>query len=145
MRIFRISNVLILALASGLGGALFWTSQTVQVKQDELAALMQHRAAEEESLSVLSAEWDYLNRPQRLEQLAHDYLNVEAPEENRIVSNASVIPEPSAPIIPPQKPTFIPAMVRAPVKPAPAPTPVIQKNDSRQFDALLQQLNGGGE
>lgn len=145
MKLFRISNVLILVLATALGGALFWTSQLVQTRQDKLAVISAQLNAEREALSVLTAEWDYLNRPQRLEQLARDFLSVGVPKEQRIVANASIIAEPAAPIIPLSKPAFIPAMVK-PLASAPvAPAPVIHSTDSEKFETLLHNLSGGNE
>ncbi len=144
MRIFRISNVLILVLATGLGSALFWTSQKVQNKQDALATLTGHSNHEIETLNVLTVEWDYLNRPQRLEQLAHQYLHVVRPQEDSIVVDASVIMEPVTPAIPLSKPVIIPAMVQpAAPKPAAPTAPVIQQNDSDRFQTLLENLSGG--
>lgn len=144
MKLFRISNILVLALACALGGALFWTSQSVQEKQDALATLMAQTQRENESLNVLSAEWDYLNRPQRLEELARDYLRVRAPDEDHIVADAAIIPEPVIPAVPPMKPAIIPAMIKAPVRKAP-PAPVIHRNDSKKFETLLQNLSGGAQ
>lgn len=147
MKLFRISNVLILVLATGLGGALFWTSQMVQTRQDKLAIVTAQANAERESLNVLSTEWDYLNRPQRLEQLARDFLSVVPPKEQRIVTDVAVIAEPAVPIIPPSKPAIIPAMVKpaAPVISAPAPSPTIHQADSQKFETLLSTLSGGNE
>ena len=70
MRIFRISNVMILLIAATFGVFLFWTSQDVQKKERELAKIKAALAQEQETIRVLSVEWDYLNRPQRLEDLA---------------------------------------------------------------------------
>lgn len=145
MKLFRISNVLVLVMATGLGGALFWTSQMVQVRQDKLAAMTVHTNAEREALSVLTAEWDYLNRPQRLEQLARDFLSVAPPKEQHIVSDAAVIAEPAVPIIPRAKPAIIPAMVKPAAPQAPAPSPTIHQADSQKFETLLQNLSGGNE
>lgn len=145
MKLFRISNVLILTLATSLGGLLFWTSQSVQREQDALSDLTKQSRHEQESLNVLSAEWDYLNRPQRLEELARTYLKVERPEEERIVTDVRVIAEPSAPIIPAMKPPVMQAVMKAPAKAAPKPAPVIERNDSAQFNQLMQNLSEAGQ
>lgn len=157
MKIFRISNVLILVLATGLGGSLFWTSQKVQIKQNALAELDAQSQHERETLSVLTVEWDYLNRPQRLEQLTQEYLHVARPKEDKIVVNAAVIAEPVTPpleevtaaIIPAvASPAQIVAAVAPDVTPKPVQVPVpaapvIEKNDSEQFQSLLENLSGG--
>ena len=145
MRLFRISNVLILGLATTLGGALFWTSQHVQARQDALAVITAQARHEREALNVLTAEWDYLNRPQRLEQLAAEYLDVERPSEKSIVTDVSAIPEPAAPVIPPVKPVIMRAVAVRPAPPPAPAAPVIEKNDSERFQTLLNNLSGGGE
>ncbi len=145
MKLFRISNVLILGLATTLGGALFWTSQHVQERQDALADITAQTRHERETLNVLTAEWDYLNRPQRLEELAAEYLDVERPSETNIVTDVSAIHEPVTPPLVPEQPAIIPAVV-APAAPKPAPVaPVIEKNDSERFQTLLNNLSGGNE
>jgi hypothetical protein len=145
MKLFRISNVLILIVATILGGSLFWTSQMVQEHQDELASLTAQITVEQEAMSVLGAEWDYLNRPQRLEQLAREYLSVQFPKEDHILADARVIAEPSIPTVPPSKPALIPAMIKRDTPVQSAPPAVIHQADSEKFDALLQNLSGGDE
>lgn len=96
MRLFRISNILTLAIAAVFGVLLFWTSQDVQKKERELAKSKAELAQEEETLRVLSVEWDYLNRPQRLEQLAKE-LGMQLPSAQEVVSGMDQIPEPIEP------------------------------------------------
>ncbi len=94
MKIFRISNILSFGVATGMAVLLFWTSQGVQQKEDILSDLKQELLHESESLRVLSVEWDYLNRPQRLEKLANDHLGMELPTSGGVVSSIEQIPEP---------------------------------------------------
>lgn len=94
MRIFRISNFLSLLVATMFGVLLFWTSQAVQIKEDKLSDLNKNLSHERETLRVLGVEWDYLNRPQRLEKLATEQLGMEPPSSNEIVRHAGDIPEP---------------------------------------------------
>lgn len=94
MRLFRISNILSFAVATIFGVLLMWTSQAVQHKEDQLAEARQHLAQETDTLRVLSVEWDYLNRPQRLEELARNQLGMEQPSSGEVVRTASEIPEP---------------------------------------------------
>ena len=101
MRIFRISNVMILLMAATFGVFLFWTSQDVQKKERELAKIKAALAQEQETIRVLSVEWDYLNRPQRLEDLAKQELGMKLPSAKEVVTAVDQIPEPVAPAMMP--------------------------------------------
>ncbi|MCE9507882.1 MAG: hypothetical protein K8R48_06155 [Alphaproteobacteria bacterium] len=72
----RKSTLLWLGLAAFCGITLFHTSQKVHDSREKLAALTRDIGREEESLSVLQAEWSYLNQPRRLEKLAKQYLKL---------------------------------------------------------------------
>lgn len=156
MRIFRISNFLFLGLALTLGVLLFWTSQAVQKKEDTLAGLKGKLSQEQESVRVLSVEWDYLNRPQRLEELAIE-IGMVPPQADGLVRSAGDIPEP---MIVNTDPQYSQEMIVQPVsitpqKPAPAPAKVIpvkadavvspSKAEKNDFDRLIQTLNGGAQ
>ncbi|MEM6812455.1 MAG: hypothetical protein AAF549_08310 [Pseudomonadota bacterium] len=56
---------------------LFWTSQSVQTSEKKLRELQNAVFNEKEYIRVLTSEWDYLNRPERLEYLAQEYLKGE--------------------------------------------------------------------
>ena len=94
MKIFRISNVLSLLIATFFGVLLFWTSQSVQQKEDQLAVVKKDLAQEDETIRVLSVEWDYLNRPQRLEELATQQLGMVSASGKEVVKTVNDIPEP---------------------------------------------------
>lgn len=96
MRLFRISNILTLAVAAMFGVLLFWTSEAVQKKERELSKSKAELSQEQETVRVLSVEWDYLNRPQRLEQLAKE-LGMQLPSAQEVVSGMDQIPEPIEP------------------------------------------------
>src|SRR5688572_26982177 len=96
MKLFRISNILTLAVAAMFGVLLFWTSQDVQKKERVLAKSKAELAQEQETVRVLSVEWDYLNRPQRLEDLAKE-LGMQLPSAQEVVSGMDQIPEPIEP------------------------------------------------
>ncbi len=116
MRIFRISNFLSLLAAMMFGFILFWTSQAVQIKEEKLSQIKKDIMHEQESLRVLGAEWDYLNRPQRLEKLATEQLGMELPSTKEVVRHAGEIPEP---IIVNTNPDFYGDTVAQPVSLAP--------------------------
>lgn len=60
--------------ASATGYTLFWITFEVEKLEEELARLNREILREQETLHVLKAEWSYLNRPGRLEDLANDLL-----------------------------------------------------------------------
>lgn len=72
----RKSTLLWLLLATFCGISLFYTSQKVHDSREKIALLGREAAREEESVSVLRAEWSYLNQPKRLEKLANEYLKL---------------------------------------------------------------------
>lgn len=142
-----------LGVVVGCATFLFSTSQKVQQAEDHLAALRADLAQERQSARVLRAEWDYLNRPDRLEALARQYLDLQPPASDALLASLDdlkVLPEEDppapaekigvrpgsrvavadAPLIPP------PIVARAnpapaPVSsPAPASTPVLAKASS---------------
>lgn len=142
MKLFRISNILILIVAAFLGSLLFWTSQSVQEQEDRLYHLKSLSAQEEDALNVLAAEWDYLNRPQRLEELAKTHLSLDEGDDMPVLTDASLIAKPVIPPAPRVKPV---SFQRPAPKKQEQSSPVIQQSDSRQFDALLKTLDGGAQ
>lgn len=155
MKILRISNVLILLVATVFGILLFWTSQAVQQKEDDLAALKKHLGSEKEAIRVLSVEWDYLNRPDRLEELAVKELGMKAVSAKEVVTAAGDIPEPFIPAVDTdvlmqenithevslQAPVAQPS--RAPVAKAEIVSP--SKAEKNSFEQLIQSLDLEGE
>lgn len=146
MRLFRISNLLVIALATFFGVLLFWTSQAVQDKENTLHAINKKLAQEEDTVRVLSVEWDYLNRPQRLEKLAKEQLGMALPSTKELVRNVSEIPEPLL---------FDEGVVQtiSYEEEAATPAPVAVKKETivspstaekQSFDKLIQSLDAGG-
>lgn len=68
-----------------LGVALFSTSQNVQKAENRLEGIEGDIEKAEKATHVLRAEWAYLNRPQRLEVLARDYLGMDVPSPHNVV------------------------------------------------------------
>lgn len=146
MKLFRISNILLLCVAAGLGALLFRTSQSVQGAEDRLAEFNQAIRQERENIRVLDAEWDYLNRPQRLEELADKYLKVEAPDAAHFVEDAGAIPEPAISEIPTGGSAVITQPVAAKTAPVPAravPSEYIKASEKQDFETLIKNLDGG--
>lgn len=147
MKIFRISNFLFLGVSIFFGVLLFWTSQSVQQKEDQLDEIRQQLVQEQETVRVLSVEWDYLNRPQRLEQLATEQLGMVLPSAKEVVRDVADIPEPLMVDPDAQSPmmqtvsltTAAPKVQAAPKKET--VTPVTAEKQS--FERLIQSLDSG--
>lgn len=89
-----------LGVVVGCATFLFSTSQKVQQAEDHLAALRADLAQERQSARVLRAEWDYLNRPDRLEALARQYLDLQPPASDALLASLDdlkVLPEEDPP------------------------------------------------
>lgn len=152
MKFLRISNVLIFLTAIVFGVMLFSTSQAVQKKERELAkdktALMQER----ETIRVLSVEWDYLNRPQRLEKLAKEQLGMQLPSAAEVMTEISQIPVPMEPatsapeLVMDQDMVHTVSTAPRPAKPAPKVIPqkaeIVSPSsaEKQSFDRLIQSL-----
>lgn len=57
--------------------ALHLVKYRVQDVKDDVVALQTSIDAEHQSLQLLQAEWSYLNRPERLQQLSARYLSMQ--------------------------------------------------------------------
>lgn len=145
MRLFRISNILSFAIATVCGVLLMWTSQAVQHKEDQLSEMRQKLARESDTMRVLSVEWDYLNRPQRLEDLARNQLGMEQPSAKEVVRNVADIPEPLFD----EEEGMIQAVSVESAKPLP---PQVMKSEivspskaeKQDFETLIQNLSTEG-
>lgn len=109
----RLSGFLSILLAISAGALLFWASQSVQQVEKRLSLAEKNLERENESLRVLVAEWDYLNRPERLEKLITS--NVDIDQDNsanqKILKRVKDIPEPVVPVLPGHKPKNLLHMV----------------------------------
>lgn len=144
----KLSSFTALVLAILSGAALFWVSQQVQQGEREQRKLQHAVTEEREAIRVLDAEWDYLNRPDRLEELAEEYLKMEPIKADSLVQNVNMIPEPAAvPEAPKDKPVLVstgsaakPALKRPlpALRPAPPAAPI--QKDEQSFNQLLDSL-----
>ena len=82
-----INMVCVAVLAIGL----YLVKYSVQDVQRNVVTLRADLATEKESLHLLNAEWAYLNRPDRLRQLADRHLDL-VPLDSRQIENVSVLP-----------------------------------------------------
>jgi hypothetical protein len=142
----RLSALLILGVAGIFGFILFKTSQNVQETEYRLRSLKVALVKEQDALRVLETEWDYLNRPDRLEGLVKQHLNMAPSKPAALVRNSSEVPKHFLPL-PPRKPVMQAHTMRIeqqnkPVeKPAPRENPAPQ-DSGRRFDDLLSDLTG---
>ena len=146
--VIRLTSLTALLLALGTGILLFWVSQQVQQVEREHKQLMVSNLQEEESIRVLRAEWDYLNRPERLEELSTKYLNMAPASAETLVQSISAIPEPEDSTGAPEeavpvstaaeKKTQKPAVVKL-------PPPVLDQKEKSQesdFNRVLNDVTG---
>lgn len=149
----RFYSLLSLVVAAALGAALFMTSEKVQHSEKEMAAVHEKVLVERDSMRVLNAEWTYLNRPDRLEQLAQTYLKLNPAAPAQVLDTPAAIPEPLVPIRPGMKPAIVPASfkvpadmntvaaISAPVAPAPKKLPPPATSPS--FNQLISRMADG--
>lgn len=143
---FKISGLLTLFVTFAFGAILFWTSQSVQDVERQLAKKKSVVGQEKETIRVLSTEWDYLNRPQRLEKLAIEGVGMGDVEGDSIdiFHDVSLIPEPVVPVLPSAKPVSLSRIEPA----AQSDGEVSVQYDRGSFDALLENVGEnmeGGE
>ena len=74
--------VVLLGVASA---GLYQVKYTVQELEDELAQRARALRVERQAIHVLRAEWAYLNRPERLAELADRHLRMRAVSVTQIV------------------------------------------------------------
>lgn len=94
-----------LCLVILVGWAMFQVKYEVMQQEQTLAGLNKRIGDEREQVRVLEAEWSYLTRPARLEQLANRFLTL-APVgaaqivEPRAIPERSDTPAANAPAVP---------------------------------------------
>ena len=148
--VIRLTSITALLLALFAGSALFWVSQQVQQVEREQRQLVVANLQEEESIRVLKAEWDYLNRPERLEELSARYLNMTPVSAETLVQSISAIPEPEDPDLAPEiHPVEISTAAAKPVSKSTvklAP-PTLSEGEASQEEAFEKVLDsaGGGD
>jgi len=153
----RKSTLLWLGLAAFCGITLFHTSQKVHDSREKLAALTRDIGREEESLSVLQAEWSYLNQPRRLEKLARQYLKLAPLKGAQFVKPEDIAMRPAeaeAPVIDiSKKPLPSPLPEGEGIKIASSPSPagrervgervLRRETPSRKFGDVMKSLGAG--
>lgn len=113
MKLFRISTLMAVTCAAVSGALLFSTAQKVQQADQEMRRVQGAVTQEEQTIRVLRAEWDYLNRPDRLETLVRTNLDLEQARPESVRNDTSELPAPFTPIIPARKPAYSAPVVKA--------------------------------
>jgi hypothetical protein len=160
MRRFKVklSTIASFVLATALGAALFWVSQQVQMLEREQRGINQQISSEQEGMRVLNAEWDYLNRPDRIEALAAKYLDQMQPVvPNNLLLNAKSVPEPQMMQVEDETPVMVstagnergndkPEKTKT-VNATPDSRPIHDREDSKStdFDGVLKSTAGDDE
>lgn len=121
------TTLLWLGLAALVGFGLFHVKYQVMALEEDLTRLNAATLREQNQIHVLEAEWSYLNRPSRLEELAERYLELKPITPDQLSSVAALPLRPTledfandpnvvAKIMPPRKPPL-------PTNPLPAREP----------------------
>ena len=82
----RITTLLWVVLLVIAGGTVMHVSYQVRHVEKHLSDLNRDTRSEQDKLRILSAEWDTLNDPQRIDTLAKRYLTLEATPIARVIA-----------------------------------------------------------
>ena len=164
MKLMRPRTFVIFALAALSGAVLLHTSQSVQKSEERLEALELSKYREQEKIRMLRAEWETLNRPERLEKLANEFLEMIPPSPEQMAKDPDPLPayqveetippeaqfdthtpklyEATVPV-PSVKPSAKPSMkaTQSPARNIPKATEVLKsKEKAKNFDDLIGEL-----
>ncbi len=94
-------------LTFAIGGALFWTSNEVQLAEADNKALTRDLSVFEERIAILSAEWHYLNNPAYLDHLTSLAFNQESSENKPLMLvDSGDLPQMQVAMLPVRKPNM---------------------------------------
>lgn len=149
----KLSTVASFCMATLLGASLFWVSQQVQALEREQRIYQSQISSENEGMRVLNAEWDYLNRPDRIEALAAKYLDQMQPVvPDNLLRDASAVPEPQMMQGEDESPVLVSSGedkkdAKKPVDASPDARPIRDSEDSKSsdFDGVFKGTQGADE
>lgn len=86
----RLLNVL--AIAALVGSAIYAYSIKYQTifRAEQIVQLHQQIKSEEDAIAMLRAEWEHVSRPERIEALANQFLDLQQPSLRQIVPIAAL-------------------------------------------------------
>lgn len=87
----KLQSIVWMLLTGIAGFILFHTSYQVQTLEERLGKINRSIIAEQEAITVLKAEWSYLNNPARIQKLASENLSLQ-PTAPRQFASLSDIP-----------------------------------------------------
>ena len=87
----RITALIYMACFAALSMGVYMIKYSVQNIQREVVTLKADLDHEKESVHLLKAEWAYLNRPERLQQLAGRHLDL-VPLDSKKIEEIGVLP-----------------------------------------------------
>lgn len=92
----RLLNVL--AIAALVGSAIYAYSIKYETifRGEQIVRLHQQIRAEQDSIDMLKAEWEHVSRPERIEALADQFLNLQQPSLKQIVPITALPDKPTA-------------------------------------------------
>ena len=120
----KLSAAFWLVLVVSAGFTTFKVKYAVQDIEDELNRVRKHTIAEQQEIRVLTAEWTYLNQPERLAELNRRFLGLVPLTTRQLERRVGDLP-----LRPPPVPDIVVAANPDPVPPptappAPVPQPV---------------------
>lgn len=92
----RITTLLWVVLLVVAGGTVMHVSYQVRRVQQHLNELARSTHSEQDAIRILSAEWDTLNDPHRIDELSKRYLSLQPTPIQRVVTLEAIPLKPSA-------------------------------------------------
>jgi hypothetical protein len=92
MTVIRPSTIVWFCIVVAVGYAMFQVKYEVMQQEQTLAGLNKQIVEDREQIRVLSAEWSYLTRPARIEELSARFLHLNSMSSAQILP-LSAIPE----------------------------------------------------
>jgi hypothetical protein len=87
------SSIIMVFLALVAGLLLFYSAQAVYSLDRHVQSIQISLQEEKESIRLLKIEWDYLNRPERLEQLAAHYFPDYTHGQDYVMASVEDLPD----------------------------------------------------
>jgi hypothetical protein len=115
----RLGTVFWLVLVLAAGFTTFKVKYAVQDIEDELSRTRRQTIAEQQEIRVLTAEWTYLNQPERLAELNRRFLGLAAITAKQLQRSVEEIPL-RAPAAPTAAPPAAPPDALVEASPGPA-------------------------
>ena len=119
----RLGALFWLALVVAAGFVTFKVKYAVQDLEDELNRVKKQTVAEQQEIRVLSAEWTYLNQPERLAELNRRFLQLAPIGPKQLQQKVDDIPLRPLPAPPPAPPDMLIAKADPPAPAGAASVP----------------------